>query len=271
MLRERAGPGVVRVDDQRVARPLPADDRLLGSAVGVEGAVQLEVVRPEAGDRRDRGALLHEGEVGRRQLEHERAVEVGPVEQLGGRPQVAEAPGGARVRCGVSGVFGACGAKELDGGARGGRLPRGAGDADREALRPVEEEVADARHARAACEEVPHPRCHLRRPDIQVGDLGKPRVRVQIGVGLDQDAEPVGEGKRLGRSGACAGEADRLPRGRGLGCGLAGGEVGGERYLIGLEALDEDGHTPIMAAARPGCGRGSAALDPVETGGASRT
>ena len=63
-LHERGGIGrgeacgcVVRVDDDDVARPLVAHDRLLGGPVASEVAVELEVVGPERDHGRDGRAV----------------------------------------------------------------------------------------------------------------------------------------------------------------------------------------------------------------------
>ncbi len=168
----KAGRRIVGVDDDGSARTLMADDRLLRGAVAGEAPVQLQVIGPERDHRGDRRARGHEGEVRARQLEEEHALRarrlVGtePVEELGGRPEIAGA------RAATHRMLDARAPEDLCRERRRRGLAGGPGDPDARPPPALEQQVAEARHPRPLSTETPHPGRDLGRPDVEVGDVG---------------------------------------------------------------------------------------------------
>ena len=124
--------------------------------------MQLQVIGPERDHRCEGGARAHEGEVGARQLERGasslprlgRGAE--PLEEIGGRPEV---PGPRALAHGDVDA----GVAEDRSGERGGRgLAGGARDADARPCPALEQQVAEARDARAPSAELSRPEARPR-------------------------------------------------------------------------------------------------------------
>ena len=122
------------------------------------------------------------------------------------------------------------------------RLAGGARDADGRPGPALEQEVAEARDTRPPGAQALDAWGRCGRPDVEVGDLGVPRVGVEVGVRLQHDAD-VPQLCHLARVvGACggAGKPDLAA--------LTGKQTG-ERERIGIEPLDQD-HGAIIAVSR---------------------
>ena len=79
-------------------------------------------------------------------------------------------------------------------------------------------------------------------PDVEVGDLRRPRVGVEIGFGLNVDSE-FAEGDCVLRGGSGACEAHHVP---------FLGEPPREGERVGVEPLDENCHPVIIAVSPTG-------------------
>ena len=84
------------------------------------------------------------------------------------------------------------------------------------------------------------PRRDLGRPDVEVRDLGLTGVGIEVDAGLDIDPE-LTQLPRLGRLGLRARESHRV---------ALAGEQSRERHCVGVEPLDQDIHTWIIAGRR---------------------
>ncbi len=204
--------------------------------------MQLEVVGPERDHGGDGGARAHEREVRARQLEQQdrRSRRVGPAwlarrssRSAVGQRFPARAP---RLTASVD-----PGRAEDRGDERGRRrLAGGAGDADARPGPALEQEVAEARDAGSLGAQALDAGRHFGRPDVEVGDLGRAGVGVEVGARLQLDPELAElRSPRAGR------RARR--RGRRGAPGGPPGEQAGERKRIGVEPLDEDRHVAIIA------------------------
>ena len=156
------------------------------------------------------------------------------LEEVGGRPEVP-GPGALLTAMSDAGVT----EDGSDERGRGG-LAGGARDADARAPPALEQQVAEAREARTASTELRDPRRDLGRPDVEVRDLGLTGVGIEVDAGLDVDPE-LTQLPRLGGLGLRAREPHRV---------ALAGEQSRERHCVGVEPLDQDIHTWIIAGRR---------------------
>ncbi len=113
--------------------------------------------------------------------------------------------------------------------------------APRQRSRRTSPRRGDARALRA---QAVHARRRLRRPDVEVRDVCRPRDAIEVGVWLDGDAERAKVIRRRRRRRLARNpDGDALAR-----------EVAGEGDRIGIEALDESYRGPPAAGSRAGGG-----------------
>ena len=201
--------------------------------------MELEVVGPEAGDGGDRRARGHEREVGARQLEQRAASP--PRRRALSRSSAVGQRLPARAPA-ADGDIDAGGAQDRRDERGRRRLAGGAGDPDRRPGPTLEQQVAETRDARALRAKPLYAGRDLGRPDVEVGDLGRPRVGVEIGVGPRRGCR-AREGAAAS-SGAAAALARRTVR-------PSSARPPRERERVGVEPLDENRHPMIIWGAPP--------------------
>ena len=202
--------------------------------------MQLQVIGPERDHRCEGGARAHEGEVGARQLERgASSLPRRPATLMRSRRSAVGQRFPARAPSLTA--MSDAGAAEDGSDERGrGGLAGGARDADARAPPALEQQVAEAREARTASTELHDPRRDLGRPDVEVRDLGLTGVGIEVDAGLDVDPE-LTQLPRLGGLGLRAREPHRV---------ALAGEQSRERHCVGVEPLDQDIHTWIIAGRR---------------------